>query len=132
MQPLNERFKIGAYHQGDFKVLGMNIIHRGADIYISQEDYIKSKIEPVDIQCPLGTSTGTEIPEKEKGNVYEAVGRIRWICDQTRPDLCIEELEQSIKQRKATYKDVKNLNKMIKKTQNENYWIRYTKIPGNR
>ena len=56
MELLTDRFKFGAFHQGDFKVLGMNIIHRGADIYICQDDYIKSKIEPVDIKCPPGVS----------------------------------------------------------------------------
>ena len=38
----------------------------------------------------------------------------------------------SIKQRKATYRDVKLLNKMIKRTTEENYWIKYTKIPGSK
>ena len=132
MEPLTSRFKFGAFHQGDFKVLGMNIIHRGSDIYISQDDYIRSKIEPVDIQCPPGVSPGTEVPEEEKSKIYEAVGKIRWISDQTRPDLCYEELEMSIKQRKATYKDVKLLNKMIKRAQEETYWIKYTKIPGSK
>ena len=61
---------------GDFKVLEMNIIYRGADIYICQDDYIKSKIEPVDIKCPPGVSPGAEILEKEKSKVYEAVGKI--------------------------------------------------------
>ena len=38
----------------------------------------------------------------------------------------------SIKQRKATYKDVNKLNKTIKKAMGDPYWIRYTKIPGRK
>ena len=38
----------------------------------------------------------------------------------------------SIKQRKATYKDVNKLNKTIKKATGDPYWIRYTKIPGRK
>ena len=132
MTPITEQFKFGTFHAGDFKVLGMNIIHRGSDIYLSQTDYINAKIEYVNIDLIQGDTPGTEIQEEEKKKVYEAVGRVRWISDQTRPDLSIEELEMSIVQRKATYKDVKKLNKMIKQAKDDNFWIRFTKIPGHR
>ena len=132
MDPLTERFKFGTFHKGDFKVLGMNIIHRGDDIYLSQTDYINTKIEYVNITMPPGATPGTQLTDAEKSKVYEAVGKVRWVCDQTRPDLCYEELEMSIVQRQATYKDVKKLNKMISQALNNNYWIKYSKIQGNR
>ena len=132
MKPLTEQFKFGAFHAGDFKVLGLNIIHRGADIYLSQTDYIDSKIQFVNVDNPTGASPATEIPEEEKRKVYEAVGRVRWISDQSRPDLSFEELEMSILQRKATFKDIRKLNKMIKMAKEENFWIKFSKIPGRR
>ena len=132
MKTLTEEFKFGAFHSGDFKVLGMNIIHRGPDIYLSQNDYIKAKVQYVNIQIPDGDTPNAEIPEQEKKKVYEAVGKIRWVSDQTRPDLAFEELEMSISQRKATHKDVKKLNKMIKTTMDGTFWIKYSKIPGHR
>ena len=132
MQPLTEHFKFGAFHSGDFKVLGMNIIHRGPDIYLSQTDYIEAKIEYVNIEIPPGDTPNTEIPEHEKKKVFEVVGRVRWLSDHSRPDLAYEELEMSIKQRKATHKDIKKLNKMIKRAISENFWIKFSKIPGHR
>lgn len=132
MDPLTEKFKFGTFHKGDFKVLGMNIIHRGPDIYLSQTDYINTKIDYVDIKMPPGAYPNKELPEEDKSKVYEAVGKIRWVCDQTRPDLCYEELEMSIVQRSATYRDVKKLNKLIGQALNSNYWIKYSKLHGNR
>lgn len=132
MDPLTEKFKFGTFHKGDFKVLGMNIIHRGADIYLSQTDYINTKINYVDIKMPPGGYPNQQLTEEEKSKVYEAVGKVRWVCDQTRPDLCYEELEMSIVQRSATYRDVKKLNKMIGQALNSNYWIKYSKLQGNR
>ena len=59
MKPLTEKFKFGAFHTGDFKVLGLNVIHRGPDIYLSQTDYIEANIQYVNVETPIGASPAT-------------------------------------------------------------------------
>ena len=132
MKPLTERFKFGTFNKGDFKVLGMNIIHRGFDIYLSQVDYIKNKLKYLNALKPDDATPNSEVTEEIKKLIYQIIGMIRWICDLTHPELSYDNLEASIKQKKATWKDIKKINKMVSQALSENYWIRYTKIKGNR
>ena len=132
MKPLTARFKFGSFHKGDFKVLGMNITHKGQDIFLSQVDYINNKLKYLDQLMPEGVTLNTPVSEEVRKLIYQIIGMIRWICDLTHPELCYDNLEASIKQRNATWKDVKKINKMVKQAFAENYWIRYTKIRGSR
>ena len=131
--PLLQRFQFGAICESDeLKVLGLNIIQRGKDIYINQGDYISKKIEYVDIKKNDEDTLSTQLSAEHKRLIWQAVGKCRWICDQTRPDICYDNLELSIKQRNATYKKVKQVNNMVKRAKKENFSIRFCKIPGNK
>ena len=74
MEPLTARFKFGTFHKGDFKVLGMNIIHRGQDIYLSQSDYVDNKIKYVNIQMPPGATPS---------NVMKDIRRMKQVVDRS-------------------------------------------------
>ena len=131
-QPLLQRFKFGSVNETDeLKVLGLNILHRNRDIYINQGDYINKKIEYVHIEKKPTDTLATPLIDEDKRLIWQAVGRCRWICDQTRPDICYANLELSIKQRNATHKEVKQVNTMIKRAKENNYSIRYSKIISN-
>ena len=78
-----------------------------------------------------GTDTlSTELSEEDKRKIWQVVGKCRWVCDQTRPDICYDNLELAIKQRKATHKEVKQLNAMVKRAKEGNYSLKYTRIPN--
>jgi len=47
--PLILRFRFGAHHQDDFKLLGLDIRHKEGNIFISQNNYIEAKVEYVPI-----------------------------------------------------------------------------------
>jgi len=89
--PLLQRFKFGAICESDeLKVLGLNIIQSGKDIYINQGDYISKKIEYVDIKKNDEDTLSTQLSAEDKRLIWQAVGKCRWICDQTRPDICYD------------------------------------------
>ena len=131
IKPLITRFKFGAHKKEDFKLLGLDIKHKDGDIYMSQNNYIDAKIEYLPIEIPRN-SLDTELNQENKKTLWGTIGKLRWLCDQTRPDISYKELELSIRQRKATYKDVKNANQIVTQLRSNPYWIKYVKIPGDR
>ena len=100
--------------------------------FISETDYINKKIEYVDIKKQPTYTLATELTEEDKKKIWQAVGKCRWICDQTRPDICYHNLELAIKQRRATFKEVKQLNTMVKRAKENNYSIKYSKITDSK
>ena len=79
---------------------------------MSQNDYIDAKIDFLPIQVPR-SNLDAELNQEEKKILWGMIGKCRWVCDQTRPDIAYRELELSIRQRKATFKDVKTANQII-------------------
>ena len=60
------------------------------------------------------------------------MGKLRWLEDQTRPDISYDELVVSTAQSKVTYKDVKHLNKMVQQVKGYDVRIKYDKLKGTR
>ena len=112
IEPLIARFKFGAHKQGDFKLLGLDIKHKQGDIYMSQNNYIDAKVDYLPVNIPRN-SLDTELSLENKKILWGTIGKFRWLCDQTRPDIAYKELELSIRQRKATFKDIKTANQMV-------------------
>ena len=131
VKPLIARFKFGAHKQGDFKLLGLDIKHKQGDIYMSQNNYIDAKVDYLPVDIPRN-SLDTELSLENKKILWGTIGKFRWLCDQTRPDIAYKELELSIRQRKATFKDIKTANQMVTQLKSNPYWIRFTKIPGSK
>ena len=90
MKPLMEKFKFGKFEEGEFKTLGWNIRNDGTDIFVSQKDYIVGKVEKVDIKC-YGTLQ-TSLTDEKTTILRKAVGKMRWLADQTRPDVAYDTL----------------------------------------
>ena len=131
IKPLISRFKFGAHKQDDFKLLGLDIQQKDGEIYMSQNDYIDAKIDFLPIQVPR-SNLDAELNQEEKKILWGMIGKCRWVCDQTRPDIAYRELELSIRQRKATFKDVKTANQIITQLKINPYWIKFSKIPGSK
>ena len=112
-------------------MLVLNIVQKEKDIYINQGDYITKKIEYVDIKKSDEDTLSTQLSAEDKRRIWQAVGKCRLICNQTRPDI-YENLDLYIKQRNFTYKKVKQVNNMIKRAKKENFSIRYCKITSNK
>ena len=129
LEPLLARFKFGQFSEGEFKTLGWNIRNEGTDIYVSQKDYIISKLEPIDIKC-TGLLTA-KLDSEQTTILRKGVGRMRWLADQTRPDVAHTTLELSVSQQEFTHKDVKTMNSLIihaKATQD--FEIKFSKLMG--
>ena len=122
IEPLVSRFKFGAHNHGDFKLLGLDIKHKDGDILMSQNKYIEAKVENIAINIPKNAMDEKLNPEQKK-ILWGTIGKCRWVCDQSRPDIAYKELELSIRQRKATFKDVKTANQIINQLNTNPFWI---------
>ena len=60
--------------------------------------------------------------------VRAAIGKLRWLADQCRPDIAYNLLELSIQAHKPTYDTVKLVNKTMLWVKHSEYALRYTKL----
>ena len=95
IKPLMEEVKFGSSSEGEFRCLGWNIRHVDGAILVSQTDYITGKVDYLDIDKGERKNDET-LNEEESATVRESIGKLRWLADQTRPDIAYELLELSI------------------------------------
>ena len=127
LRKLMSTFNFGSTAEGKYRCLGWNVVHRDGDILVSQEDYIETKIDFLDIN--KGKNKGYEKLDFEDAKKARGlIGKLRWLADQCRPDICYNQLELSIAAHSPTYETVKLINKMVAQVKYRDYKIRYSKL----
>ena len=110
------RFTFGKIEMEKFKFTGLNIRQTANGIYVDQNEYIQS-IKPIKVDKL--TDKDTKLT-KEKFAQYRALtGQLNWAAENTRPDIAFDTRELATKNKEATYQDLHNANKVLKKTQLE-------------
>ena len=66
--------------------------------------------------------------EENKYKLRQHIGKLRWVSDQSRPDVSYEELELSMAASAPTVKDWKTANKVVKDLMDTDVWIKYSKL----
>ena len=91
---------------------------KGDAVVVSQEGYIDNMILP-ELEDFCGMK-GDDIVSADSQVVFrELVGKIGWLANTSRPDLCFDKLILSTKVGKATVADVKMAAKIVKKAKCE-------------
>ena len=129
MAPFFQKYKMGQIMEGDFKSLGWNIrINTGCEIGISQKDYILSKLEKLDIRKERGQYLHDRLTDEQASQLRSKIGTLRWLADQTRPDVAINCLVLNTRQLDPTWKDVKLFNATVDKVIRQPVEIIYRKL----
>ena len=126
-QKLQGRFTFGKIEFQKFKFTGLNIEQKNDGIYIDQNEYIQS-IAPIDIDKAMDKNE--KLSAKKFKEYRGLTGQLSWAAENTRPDIAFDVRELSTRNKAATYDDLRNANKVLKKAQMENVSIRYRKL-GN-
>ena len=127
LHTLMNTFNFGSTSEGKYRCLGWNVVHRKDDILVSQEDYILTKMEFIDIE--VGRNKGTDaLKQEDIAKVRGVIGKLRWLADQCRPDIAYLLLELSIQAHAPTYDTVKLANKVVAQVKNRPYSIRFSKL----
>ena len=110
------KFTFGKIEIEKFKFTGLNVQQTSEGILVDQNDYIQS-IKPIKIDKFADKNTKLS---NEKFAQYRALtGQLSWAAENTRPDLAFDARSLSTKNKEATYKDLLEANKVLKKAQLE-------------
>ena len=110
---LKDAFLIGKTEGGALRYVGTNIEQQGDRIVMNQDYYIDS-IELIDLKRFAWMSNDDILDESGKALFRSKVGALNWLAVQTRPDIVYEVMELSTCFKKATVRNLKEVNKCIK------------------
>ena len=129
IQPMLERFKFGMIQKGEFKCLGWALQQYENYLTVDQIAYAEDKIKPTDIEL-AGRDNEEKLAPEEITKMRGIVGKLRWM-DQTRPDVCYDELELSMNASRAAIKDVKLSTKVANYIRNTPIKVKFNKLDGD-
>ena len=69
-----------------------------------------------------------ELTRDELKVLRKYVGKLNWLAANTRPDITIHALELTKKQKKATLKDLKEVNNILKKVHEKESRVMFKKL----
>ena len=105
-----------------FIEIDMKKVRKGIEISIN--DYAKS-LEEIQIRDAKADETLT----REELKVFRIfVGKLSWLVANTRPDLALYALELAERQKKAVIKDLREINRVLKKVREKESRVLFTKI----
>ena len=124
-------FNISREHQEHFTYVGLKIEQDQDQINLHQKNYI-DEIRSVQTDETLGSDPCREISEKEKKDLRSAIGQLNWISTQTRPDIAYDVCQASVSYKRATLKDIKHLNKVIRRAKDQEVVLTFDKKIGTK
>ena len=116
IKPFFEKFKMGQVMEGDFRSLGWNVTtNTDGELKVSQRDYIAARVHKLDMEKPKDKYLHDKLDEEQTKKLRSAIGTIRWLADQTRPDVAWACLYLNTKQLEPTWREVKLFNATVDK-----------------
>ena len=120
MTPLFEKFKMGQIMEGDFRSLGWNITTNSrGEIMVSQKDYVDGKVDKLTMKKAKDQLLCSKLTPHQTSVLRSAIGILRWLADQTRPDCAGPCLVLNTRQLQPTWKDVKLFNATVDKVKRQ-------------
>ena len=129
MKPLFDKFKMGQIMEGEFRSLGWNVsTNPRGELSISQLDYIIARVSKLPMQKPRDKYLHDRLGPEHAKILRSAIGTLRWLADQTRPDIAHAVLVLNTKQLEPTWREVKLFNATVDKVQRQPVEIIYRKL----
>ena len=101
-----------------------------SSILVSQSDYIASKVDYLDVNKENRISD-EPLNDEETERIRASIGKLRWLSDQTRPDIAYNLLELSIGAHNPTVGMVNLVNKTVTAVNSRKIEIKYGKLEGD-
>lgn len=125
MNNITKTFVFGKITSDNIKFTGIKMETRKESIILHQHEYTDELSE---VNIDNTRDVEDELNKKEKFEFRGVAGKINWLQLGTRPDLAIDGLEMSMKNNSAKVKDLKNVNKIIRKAKKNEVSIAYPKL----
>ena len=117
LSKLKQKFKFGNEEQLEFRYVGMNVTQSGDKIVVDQNHYLDS----IDLPIVDPGHKDEEVMNSDGQEDFRGVvGKIGWLGGISRPDLAHDHVLLSCKLGKASYIDLKEAVKVVKKLKMEN------------
>ena len=107
-----------------FRFTGIDVKKTETGIEISMEDYAQS-LEDINIR---EAKADEELTREELKIFRKYVGKLNWLATNTRPDLAIYALDLAKKQKKAVIKDLREINRILKKVREKESKVVFSRI----
>ena len=106
---------VSKIEEDTFRYTGLDVKIMSEGIKISMEDYSKSLKEITEIKI---MDDRTKPLTKLEMKLYQKMtGKIAWLANSTRPDLCYQALQMSKKNQGATISDLRDVNRVLKESE---------------
>ena len=123
-EEIGKGLDVSTVESDSFRVTGIDVEKNENGIEISMEDYAKS-LEEIQIR----EAKADELLTREELKLFRKyVGKLNWLAANTRPDLAIYTLDMANKQKKAVIKDLREVNRLLKKVREKEKGVVFTKI----
>ena len=118
IESLTNRIKnnltISKIEDDEFRFTGIDIVRSSEGVTVSMEDFAASIGEIEEVRKGSKTEPLTLMEMK----LYRKfTGKVSWLAENCRPDLCYYALEMSKRNAKATLGDLRKINRIVKKIQ---------------
>ena len=114
---------VSKVEEDTFRYTGLDVKIVSEGIKIPMEDYSKSLKEIKEIRK---TDDRNEPLTKLEMKMYRKMtGKIAWLANSTRPDLCFQALQMSKKNQGAVMSDLRDVNRILKRVQERESKIKY-------
>ena len=106
---VSDKFTVSKAEEDEFRFTGLDVKVKNEKIEVSMEDYASS-VEPiVEIRKAERTENLTKLELKE---YRKYTGKISWLAQGSRPDLCYSALQLAKRNNSATIGDLRGINKV--------------------
>ena len=128
LEKLRAKYKFGRIERRSFVFTGLNIHQdENMEITVDQSDFIEQKLEINEYEHGEPQNL---LNEDENRLIRKSQGQLSWLATQTRPDISFDAFQLSTVLNRATQKDGKAANKIIKKVKQEDVKLKFRKL-GN-
>ena len=107
-----------------FRFTGIDVEKVGDKIEISMNDYAAS-LEDVEVR----DDKSSEALTREEMKLFRKyVRKLNWLAANTRPDMAVYALDLAKKQKQATLKDLRSINRILKKVREKESKVVFRRI----
>ena len=129
VEGIKSKYKIGKCEDGSFVYTGLNIQDVSEGIRIDQNQYIQN-IDSMDIPNDPETRKGDSVPQESKTKLRRTVGQANWAARRTRPDVCFDLMELSMRFNNACVSDLKRAKKVVDRLNMDEITVLFPRLTG--
>ena len=115
MKTLHKTFKMGSVTEKEFTYTGFDLEQENDHVRLSQDKYIKEKIEVFNMKPDRARNPTAELTPEEVSTIRKVAGKIGWLARGSRPDLIFSQIEMSTKGGKSQVRNLIHASKLIRK-----------------